>query len=167
MAFDWTMQFEDPLREYKAVPDVGGEAISGINSHSFPEEFAAIAAMPQSQRSDLVCAFYRNHFWNNWLEQLDSQELANRVFDASVNMGQGTAVRLLQTATDILCQATGKYMIVEDGTLGPATVDAANECGKSLVEVFRQVRVQHYEDIAASNPSEVKFLLQWIARAEK
>jgi lysozyme family protein len=166
-AYNFMMDSEDAGREYKQVPDVGGSAISGINSHDFPEEFAAIAAIPQSQRGDLVCAFYRNHLWNQWLEQLQSQDLANRVFDASVNMGSGTAVKLLQESIELADEGPGSAIMV-DGKWGPITVALANgDDSERLIQDFRHARIQHYQAIVAANPSEAKFLPAWIARASK
>ena len=67
IAFDWMIVNEDANLQYASVPDVGGQAISGINSNSFPEQFAAIAAIPQAQRGPAVRQFYLSEFWNAWL----------------------------------------------------------------------------------------------------
>ena len=165
-AYNFMMDSEDAARAYKQVPDVGGSAISGINSHDFPEEFAAIAAIPQSQRGPAVQLFYQAHFWNQWLEQLQSQDLANRVFDALVNMGSRTAVKLLQQAVN--CFLIDK--VDEDGKLGADTVGAINGYPRTqdhIIEQFQDERISHYKAIVAANPSDAQFLPTWIARASK
>jgi hypothetical protein len=109
IAYNWMMNFEDAPRACAQVPDaspcgVDGPcfAISGINSGAWPAEFAAIAALPQSEREPLVQQFYQNHFWNNWYAQVESDDLCKRVFDFAVNGGSGTAVRCLQRAVNSL-----------------------------------------------------------------
>jgi lysozyme family protein len=166
-AYNFTMDNEDAGREYKIVPDVGGSAISGINSHSFPGEYAAIAAIAQHERGLAVEQFYERHFWNQWLAQLDSQDLANRVFDAAVNMGPGTAVKLLQRACNALVGSTA-YAIAEDGNWGPQTVKQVNLSDESpLVNAFKNRRIGYYQAIVAADPSKAKYLPQWLARASK
>lgn len=162
VAFEWMMNNEDGKREYAIVPDApaGAHAISGINSAAFPQEFANIAAVPQAQRGPAVELFYRRNFWNNWFDQLDSDEIAKRVFDDAVNMGPGTAVKLLQ-------QALGPP-VARDGEWGPATLQAANSAAPdTLVAAFRRARICHYSVIAESNPADKKFLAEWEARASQ
>ena len=135
-------------------------AISGINSAAFPQEFAAIAALPQSQRQPMVRAFYLTHFWNSWYAQLNSDEVSKRVFDTAVNMGPGTAVKLLQ-------QALGPP-VARDGEWGPATLQAANSASSdTLVAAFRRARICHYSVIAENNPADEKFLAEWRTRASQ
>ena len=162
ISFNWMMLSEDgpaPYR-YKQVEDYppGSFAISGINSHVYPVQFARIALIPQDQRGPFIQNFYQIEFWNKWFAQLVSDEVAKRVFDESVNAGQGTAVKILQTAlkTEV------------DELWGPNTVAAANAAQESsLVSSFIAARIQHYKDIAAENPAEARYLPQWIVRAEK
>jgi lysozyme family protein len=154
VAFSWMMENEDPQYKFAEVPDVGGYAISGINSHSWPAEFAGIATLPQATRGPAVTNFYRSHFWNSWFDRLTSNNLAKRVFDAAVNMGSGTAVDLLQ-------QALGAPLAV-DGAWGPETLAAANRADPdALVLGFINARVIHYQKIGGP------YLDQWVARAKK
>lgn len=164
--FNWTMDNEDSGREYKTVPDAppGAHAISGINSAAFPSDFARINAMPEAERAPAVESFYRVRFWSPWLEQFQSNELAKRVFDAEFNMGEGTGVKLLQTAVESL---TGVSLVV-DGLWGPATLRGANMCDpEALTEAFKTVRKQHYRDIVLKKPANAKYLNGWLARAGK
>ena len=100
VCYDFMMDNEDPKREYAIVPDAGGMAISGINSKAWPLAFEQIAKLDVAERGLEVETFYQGEFWNQWLAQLNSQELANRVFDASVNMGEVPTVKLLQGAVN-------------------------------------------------------------------
>jgi len=166
--FDFMIQNEDPTLACEIVPDIppGAHAISGINSAAYPADYAAIAALPQDQRLPAVTAFYQNNFWNKWIQVLTSNEVAMRVLDAAVNMGPGTAVKLLQTAVNaIYCPP---QCIQVDGGWGPVTITAANGCEETeLVEAFKNAREQHYRDIVAAKPEDAPYLPKWLARAGK
>ena len=158
VAYNWMMDNEDAGRNYATVPDTGGEAISGINSAAYPMDFARIDAVSQAERGVYVGHFYQLAFWNKWYEQLTSDEVAKRVFDAAVNMGPETACKLVQEAAGA----------VPDGTWGPDTVAAINKCDPAnLVTAFRQDRISHYQRIVAANPADAKYLAAWTARASK
>jgi hypothetical protein len=172
ISYNWMMNNEDAARACQQVPDAcpGGVAgpcfaISGINSGAWPDEFAAIEALPQIQRPPLVQQFYENHFWNKWYAQMVSDELCKRVFDFAVNGGSGSSVRCLQQAVNSVAGASGAQL-VDDGEWGPITVDAANSADTAaLVEAFQEQRVAYYQAIAAADPAKARYLAAWIARA--
>ena len=163
--YDWMLDNEDARRAYAQIPDAppGAFAISGINSKSFPSDFAAIVAINQAKRGPSIFRFYQLHFWNSWFDQLLSDEIAKRVFDAAVNMGAGTAVKLLQIAINAL----GGSLTI-DGTWGPATLAAANGSDPTaLYQAFITARENHYREIVQKNPADTKYLPEWLARAGK
>jgi len=173
VAFDWMMDNEDAARACATVRDACPEgitgpcfAISGINSGAWPDQYTAIAALDDpDDREILVKEFYEDHFWNPWYSQLTSDDVAKRVFDAAVNMGEETAVKLLQQAVNSF--HVGNPLTV-DGGWGPNTLTAVNAVNPAtLVAAFKNARCAHYEAIVAANPAKAKFLNQWIARAEK
>ncbi len=166
IAYDWMMENEDARRACVSVADPTehnpcARAISGINSAYFPVEFSAIDAAAGERRAELVRAFYGARFWNGYLSQLASDEVAKRVFDAMVNMGAGTGVRLLQES--ISDPASESHIHVKaDGVLGPLTVRAANAATDfQLVKVFKARRAAHYKEIGGPN------LAAWLKRAAK
>lgn len=169
VAFQWSMQFEDPKMACAQVPDaapagIAGPcfAISGINSGAWPTDFAGIAALPQEGRSAAVGAFYKAKFWNQWLEQIESDDLAKRVFDFGVNGGAGTAVKTLQRALNSL----GGTLTV-DGGWGPATLAATNAAdAAALVKGFIEERAAYYQAIVANHPADAAYLNVWLARAQ-
>jgi hypothetical protein len=137
----------DPTRS-----DPAAQALAGINSAYWPEDFAAILALPQDQRGPAIQDFYKRNFWGVWLDKLDSNKIAAMVLDASVNQGEGWAVRFLQTA----CGAT------VDGIWGPNTIAAANSVPENvLIPAFVAARKARYT--AVGGPS----LPEWLARASK
>jgi len=120
-AYNFMMLNEDATQAHAIVPDapVGAFAISGINSAAFPTQYAAIAALPQNQRGPAVANFYQTIFWNSWFAQLISDAVSMRVFDASVNMGAGAGIIILQKAVNSI----GGSLVI-DGGWGPNTLDA-------------------------------------------
>jgi lysozyme family protein len=172
VCFNWMMDFEDATRAYATVKDAAPAgwtsgpvfAISGINSAAFPGEFEAINAIAQHERALAVEQFYQRNFWNKWLEQITSDEVAKRVFDAAVNMGPGTAVKLLQKAIEV----SKAIALAVDGQWGPNTVYSTNGCDIStLVAAFQEARKEHYLNIVATNPKDAQYLPKWLARASK
>jgi lysozyme family protein len=169
-AFQWMIESEDSRQQCAVVPDstpagAAGPcfAISGINSGSYPGDYASIAALPQGSRLAAVEAFYKKQYWSSWYDQLVSDDLAKRVFDFAVNGGPGTAVKTLQRAVNSL----GGNLTV-DGGWGPMTLAAVNAANQAaLVQAFVNTRVAYYQLIAANNPANAQFLQGWIARAEK
>ena len=165
IAYDWMLNNEDASREYALAPDAppGAFAISGINIAAFPAEFQVIAKIPQANRGGAIRLFYEVHFWNNWFSQLLSDDLAKRVFDAAVNMGAGTAIRLLQTAANALGGA-----LTVDGGWGTLTLTAANSANPAaLIAAFIEARENYYRAIVQRNPADQKYLQEWLARAGK
>ncbi len=167
VCFNFMMNHEDPARRCAVEPDTCPEscvgpcfAVAGINSGVFPAQFAQITLLPQAEREAAVESFYQANFWNKWVAQLSSDEVAMRVFDTAVNMGPGTAVGLLQQAVNSFHQGTP---LAVDRGWGPLTVNAANACNAlTLVSAFRQARVAHLEKYDAGNPE----LPALIARAQ-
>lgn len=161
-ALSFLLNNEDALRQYAIVPDAGGFAISGVNSKSFPTQYARIAALPQSQRGPVVANFYLAEFWTPMkIEGIVSQDLANRVLDEGVNAGAGTSIRLLQKAANSL----GATLTI-DGSLGPLSLAAINALDPDrLLNAFRLQRQQRYAAIITGNPQDVAYLKAWDKRA--
>ena len=172
-AYNWMMDNEDYPRACKQVPDsapagVSGPcyAISGINSGAWPDQFAVIAAIPQDQRAASVQQFYQDKYWNNWYQQINSDDLCKRVFDFAVNGGTGQAVKCLQQAVNSL--GSNAAPIAEDGGWGPHTLAAVNAADPdALVAAYKAQRVAHYTAIANANPASAQYLKAWVARANK
>ena len=165
-AYEFVMDNEDAARAYAIVPDVGGFAISGINSASFPEEYADIASVPQSQRGPAVANFYQTKFWTPLnAGGIADQDLANRVLDEAVNAGLQAGAVLLQRAANACGVAPA---LTVDGQIGPLTLEAVNKLDpQRLLAAYRAARVFRYEAILQSHPDDALYAKQWMARAEE
>lgn len=165
-ALDYLLDFEDAPRAYNAVPDVGGYAIAGINSNSWPGPYHQISELPQAQRGPAVASFYYQNFWVPVQAQaLTSQDIANRLLDQSVNGGQNSGVYLLQKAANQLGCA-----LAQDGVMGPNTIATVNfvisSAPDGLLAAYRAARVANYKAIVASHPERSRYLAQWLNRAQ-
>lgn len=99
---------------------------------------------------------YREEYWDKLkLSQLNSQGVANKVFDLSVNMGTLGVTRILQKALGIPV----------DGIFGPKTMTAANAADPSdLLYKIRAQAKDFYDYLAQSNPLLTPNLTGWLNR---
>jgi lysozyme family protein len=102
----------------------------------------------------LVSSFYKQNFWDvNKLDLIKDQQLANTVYDFSVNSGTVKAAKYLQ-------QVAG---VTQDGKIGPATIAAINVMKPALAhEYYNALRESFYLSIAKGN--QVEFLKGWLKR---
>jgi lysozyme family protein len=89
--------------------DPGGETKYGISKRAYPD--LDIKALTP----ELAARIYRRDYWDTCRCDALPPGLALMVFDAAVNQGQGTAIRMLQAAASVPV----------DGRVGPMTIRAA------------------------------------------
>lgn len=162
-AFNYTLGWEDPKREYESITDSNGYAtISGINSRWWPHWYTEIASATQIDRASDVQQFYLQEYWKPLgIGCFNSQDLANRVFDECFNSDMRGGVKMLQWC----CVHDGQTIAV-DGSCGPETCDAVNSLdAEKLLAQYRQARADHYKAIAAHNPALWPELAGWLRRA--
>lgn len=161
-ALQFTLNWEDPKREYESVPDNGGFAIGGVNSRAWPENYAQINTALPAERPLLVYNFYEGNFWDPIkIGGLALQELANRVFDEGVNANPEVSIKLLQQSINLL-----KNDLTIDGFLGPLTLEAANDMNSdSILAAFRTQRLDYYKKIIVAYPQFEKYFDGWEKRA--
>ena len=140
---------------YEVTNDNKGQVIAGVNSLAFPEDFAAIAALPIGQRPAAVQSFYERRFWSPYCDQIASDNIVAYLLDSRVNQGPGTGVEILQEAVN----ACGVALAV-DGALGPNTAAGVNSVDPlALLHAFQDAREAAYRKIGGPN------LPAWLARA--
>lgn len=126
--------------------DPGGLTNFGISQRSYPNVDI------RNLTPDAAAAIYRRDFWH--YDDVQSQAMATKIFDMSVNMGH-TAIRILQTCLGI----------TEDGLWGPGTCAAVNAAGDNLLNAYRAALAQHYQNLVLANPALAQFLTGWLRRA--
>lgn len=139
-AFAATMQHEGG---YANNPkDKGGETYMGIARNRHPEwdgwpivdevRKAGKALGLHPDLPELVRAFYRREFWSALRCHLIdpvSPEVAEELFEASVNCGPAHGVKFLQRALNTLNSRERLYPdLAEDGAIGHKTIKATLTC---------------------------------------
>ncbi|MCJ8211584.1 hypothetical protein MUY27_17835 [Mucilaginibacter sp. RS28] len=157
--------------------DHGGETYAGVARNFWPKWSgwqyvdAIVSQHPASLNAALaasaplqaaVASFYQANFWDTLsLTSLNSQQLANQLFDAAVNMGTGIAGKFLQQAVNAVAPGT----LTVDGQVGPLTIAAANK--QNIESLYNQVislRRARYLAIIQANPSQAQFRNSWMSR---
>lgn len=162
-AFDRTMDFEDRHRTGKVTEDAGGRTRFGIAQKfhpDLPEEFftgSIKQALADAEEME------EREYWNVMhLGEIESQDVANKLFDMAVNMGTHQAGIYAQRACN--SQNAG---LVEDGKLGPKSLAAINAIEPhAFYRLLCEFSEWHYRHIAANNPSQAGNLAGWLTRAE-
>ncbi len=130
--------------------DAGGLTKYGISQRSYPK--LDIENLTQLQAGQI----YRRDYWDlvNG-DSIESQLVAELIFEAAVNMGVSTTIKLVQASLDL----------VVDGVCGPKTIIAINSYNTSaFIALFKLALVARYAHICNKDPSQCKFLLGWINR---
>ena len=106
---------------------------------------------------------YKIYFWQNTnIFLIDSQMLANKVFDLSVNMGAIQAIKLLQEALNMNISTS----IGVDGIIGRKTLNAINNVSIDvLMKDYKDTAAAYYKRLVAQNPNLQIFFDGWIKRA--
>lgn len=106
---------------------------------------------------EMVEAFYKKEFWDKArLDEVVSQQVANEIFVAGVNMGMKKAVMLAQRLVGV----------PQDGSVGPKTLAAINKYDDvAFDEMYDVLETDHYEMIIANNPSKRIYAKGWRNRA--
>lgn len=143
--------------EYANNPnDLGGETKYGISKRQFPNEDIKNLT---PERAKLIM---KNVFWDPYrLSEIIYQELANHVFDMTVNAGGDDGPKYLQKAAIHL----GRDLKV-DGAIGDKTLTAVNILdGKMLLRWYRFERSLHYIKEVQKKPMQIMNFQSWIRRA--
>lgn len=138
--------------------DPGGETNFGITKRTYP------TVDIKNLTKEKAAAIYKRDFWDPYpYDDLVFADLAIKVFDTSVNVGQKRAFRFLQQAANTL----GATLVV-DGVWGPKTTAAVNRLNQgTLLSVYREVQANYYKGLVVANPTLSKFLRGWLRRAEE
>ena len=101
---------------------------------------------------DQAVEYYMEHYWKSLYSQINSQAVANKLFDLGVLFGIGTAVGILQLTVGVTV----------DHNFGPLTLRAVNESDEtSLLTNYKANMVTHAFNVAAANPNERGYLRGW------
>jgi lysozyme family protein len=137
----------------------------GATNYGITEKVARAHGYTGDMRNlppEVAAQIYAADYWPG-LEDLAYQEVANKIFDLRVNMGIHAADKLAQRAANLLVDPP----TAEDGLLGPDSTLTINSADPNeYLSTLAQLAIERYQQIAAKNPKNIKFLNGWIARAQ-
>jgi lysozyme family protein len=136
--------------------DPGGETKYGICKRSYPAIDIKSLTLEQAK------GIYYCEWWLRLrCNDIDNDQVAQKLLDTAVNVGASTGVKLLQSA---LCDV-GQWVVV-DGVIGPKTVDAVNRADPNrLLTAMRARQAEHYRELIKRNPTLARFQRGWEKRA--
>jgi lysozyme family protein len=123
--------------------DPGGETKYGICKRSYPAIDIKSLTLEQAK------GIYYCEWWLRLrCNDIDNDQVAQKLLDTAVNVGKAAGVKILQKA---LCDVGLKVAI--DGVIGPKTLDAINRADPvTLLTAMRSQHAAHYHQIIERNP---------------
>lgn len=128
----------------------------GIAARSYPNEDIPNLTI------DRAGALYERDFWGaSRCGQWRNQIIANLYFDLAVNMGQGTAARIIQRAVNYA--GWPRPPIPVDGKIGSGTVKRLNDVDQTNL-FCHLVGLSHarYVQIVDKNPKNMRYMSEWV-----
>lgn len=161
-AFEKMIRNEGGYQLHKVEGDRGGMTYAGISRRYHPHwpGWELIDSDRMDPRlTESVREFYRGQFWEPIQgDDIETQEVAESLFDFAVNAGISTAVKLAQVATGT----------TPDGIFGPKTLEALNSIDPAaFIGKYVIAKMARYAEICNRDSSQKKFLLGWINRTLK
>lgn len=160
IAFNRTMRSEGGYVLHTVPGDRGGMTFAGI-SRKYNPDWSGWARIDAGDRDsaallDSVADFYVEFYWQPMLAAfVDTQRVANVLFDFAVNAGVKTASRLAQ-------QVLG---VSVDGVVGNKTMMALNSVdADEFIASYSLAKIARYAAIVNRDRSQNKFLLGWVNR---
>jgi len=132
--------------------DRGGATKYGISQRAYPD--LDIRNLTEAQAREI----YKRDYWDRVRgDDIQSQVIAENIFDTAVNMGPRTASRLAQLALDI---------DPADGIIGNQSLAVINQANDEMfIATYTLAKVARYAHICNRDRTQQKFLLGWINRA--
>lgn len=176
-----TLEFEG---FYSADPsDPGGETIYGISHVAHPtwggwlvvDQHRNQPDFPHNLRKSkeldaLVSNFYRGIWERLHCDLMENQSVADSVFDTAVNLGEGRAIKMLQTALNVLSKQGELWpMLVVDGVAGAKTRAAILAAVKDHALVATSVVAQrgnYYTQLIVDHPDRARYARGWLRRCK-
>lgn len=180
IAFKFTLGHEGG---YSMDPnDPGGETIYGVARKKNPawEGWALVDnfkkdvnnfpknALADSAVMSHVKQLYKKQYWDvHLLDTVNSQEIANEIFDTGINVGTGKAASFLLLALNLLNRQQKDYADVpEDGKIEAADIALLNahKRPQNVLKTLNGLQFMHYYTITKSKPDFEIYFNGWLNR---
>jgi lysozyme family protein len=151
LAISKTLQHEGGDTFTNDTTDHGGATKYGISENAYPE--LDIRNLTEDQAREI----YRRDYWNRIRgDDIQSQIVAETIFDVCVNMGVAGGSKLAQKTLAIK---------PADGIIGPQSLAVINAADEDLfIAKFALAKIQRYTEICQADSSQKKYLLGWLNR---
>jgi lysozyme family protein len=132
--------------------DRGGATKYGISQRAYPD--VDIRNLTEQQAREI----YKRDYWDRIRsDDIQSQEIAEHIFDTCVNMGVKTGSRMTQAVLGI---------DPADGIIGSESLAVINKADPMwFVSTFTIAKIARYAHICNRDRSQSKYLLGWVNRA--
>ena len=138
--------------------DPGGETKFGISKRSYPDLDIPSLTMEEAM------TIYQTNWWSRYhYTRIESQQLATKILDMSVNMGPKKAHKIVQRALNTILHCKLKV----DGILGDKTFSALNSV-KDVEQTHRAMshyQAKFYESLWTRVKKLTRFKRGWLRRA--
>ena len=148
--------------------DPGGETYRGISKRNFPKwsgwtiidkklPLKTNQMIVNPILDQLIDSFYKTNFWDKLIgDHIDSQRIANLLYDWYVNAGSPAIKNLLR-----LIGGEANHISIDMLN----KINAADE--NKLFSEYKQARIDFYVDLVKRKPPLNKFLSGWLTRTEQ
>lgn len=100
--------------------------------------------------------FFENNYWKKLkCDIVEHQDFASNLFLLGVNAGIKRAIKVGQKSCGV----------AEDGIIGKRTIKAWREAGIKECKKFTEIEIKYYESIIIKDPSQARFRIGWLKRA--
>ena len=147
---------------YVNNPDWAGWARVNNIVENNPDNYQHVLAADTLLQTQ-VRNFYKPDYWDCLqLDSVNCQQIANQLFDASVNNGQHVAAILFQTGVNQFTNGSFKV----DGIIGSLSVRAINNISNNeqLYNAINSLRSLYYRAICIFDRSRLESLTGWLNR---
>lgn len=149
--------------------DRGGPTNMGITQKTLSGWLGRAATIDDVRNLDRETAkeiYIKNYLSGPRIDTLPD-EIVPQVFDISINSGPRTAIKIVQKVVNL----AGFGPIGSDGLMGPKTRKASEAAQNAMGDLFNNAiayeRINFYERIIESDPSQAVFRNGWINRAKE
>lgn len=120
-----------------------------------------------------VLSFYKASQWDVLkLDQVNSQSIANELYDTGVNMGLSTAAKFLQRSLNVLNRSYSSSPLFPDltvdGLIGSKSLSALNSLSsddtKVLYKLLNALQGERYILLCEASQSQEQFIRGWASR---
>lgn len=163
--------------------DFGKETYKGISRKYNPDwsgweiidYYKTIDNFPNNLENDFVLQektkeLYKINYWNKFSGDLiDSQCIANKLFDIAVNIGVNKSIKFLQFTLNILNKDDSNILrLEEDGRFGHKTNTAlkywAEKEEQTILKMLNILQGNHYLNLVSQSSNQKIFIRGWLSR---